>query len=227
MARPIKDGVDYFPMDVDFFGDDKVRLLRQKHKAKGMYMLLFLLCDLYKKNGYFMEWDEQKRDLMADDMRCADEVSLARLVEDGLSCGFFDKRTFEAHGVLTSAGIQRRYIRMFNSREMIYMREEYFLLNPSDPKDVPPGILNKLVLKNVFGTEKRFKSTENSEESTENPQKEKKEKDTIVSQKKGKDYGAFAPELLPDPFREEDGGGDILERMNRRLEEFRKKNGYE
>ena len=28
MARPLKDGVDYFPKDTDFYADDKVRLLR-------------------------------------------------------------------------------------------------------------------------------------------------------------------------------------------------------
>ena len=187
MARPIKDGVEYFPFDVGFFDDDKVKYLRQKHKAKGMYMLVFLLCDLYRKNGYFMEWDEGKQSLLADDMRCADEVSLARLVEGCLSCGFFDKRVFEAYGVLTSAGIQRRYIRMFNSREMIYMNEEYFLLDMSNPKDISPGILNKLTLKKVFCTENPDKNTENPDKNTENPQKEKKEKDTIVSQRKAEE----------------------------------------
>ena len=196
MARPIKDGVEYFPLDVNFFDDDKVKILRQKHKAKGMYMLLFLLCDLYRKNGYFMEWDEVKQSLLVDEMRCADEISLARLVEGCLSCGFFDKRVFEAYGVLTSAGIQRRYIRMFKSREMIYMTEEYFLLDLSDPKDVPPGILNKLALKKVFSTENPDKSTENPDKSTENPQKEKKEKDTYVSQRKAEE-AASGGLLLP------------------------------
>ena len=35
MARPLKDGVDYFPKDTDFYADDKVRLLRAEFGSKG------------------------------------------------------------------------------------------------------------------------------------------------------------------------------------------------
>ena len=50
MARPLKDGVDYFPKDTDFYADDKVRLLRAEFGSKGMYLLDYILCDLYGKN---------------------------------------------------------------------------------------------------------------------------------------------------------------------------------
>ena len=53
MARPLKDGVDYFPKDTGFYEDDKIRLLRVEFGAKGMYLLDYLLCDLYGKNGYY------------------------------------------------------------------------------------------------------------------------------------------------------------------------------
>lgn len=42
MARPIKDGVDYFPKDTDFYQDDKVRLLRARFGPKGMYLLDYI-----------------------------------------------------------------------------------------------------------------------------------------------------------------------------------------
>ena len=51
MARPLKDGVDYFPKETDFYADDKVRLLRAEFGSKGMYLLDYILCDLYGKNG--------------------------------------------------------------------------------------------------------------------------------------------------------------------------------
>ncbi|MBQ9229221.1 MAG: DUF4373 domain-containing protein, partial [Eubacterium sp.] len=41
-------------MDTDFYNDDKVRLLRAEFGAKGMYLLHFLLCECYGKNGYFI-----------------------------------------------------------------------------------------------------------------------------------------------------------------------------
>lgn len=150
MARPFKDGIEYFPLDVDFFDDDKVRLLRQKHKAKGMYMLVFLLCRMYKNDGYYMKWNGSQAELMADDMRCADTVSLTRLVEDALECGFFDKRIARTHEVLTSAGIQRRFVQAAVNRGTIHMITEFFLLDPHDVRDVPAKALSKLVLKSVI-----------------------------------------------------------------------------
>ena len=79
------------------------------------------------------------------------------------SCSFFDERVYNVFGVLTSSGIQRRYIRMFNSRPDIPMIKEYWLLDVNDKKDVPKGALDKLTFKSI-------KSTENPDKSTENPQ---------------------------------------------------------
>ena len=177
MARPIKDGVDYFPVDVDFFEDDKVRYLRQRHKAKGMYILMYMLCEVYK-NGYYLKWTGEKAELMADGMRCADTVSLARLVEDALECGFFDKRIARMHEVLTSAGIQRRFVKAAINRDTIYMASELFLLNPDDPRDVPVKALPKLAFFSIKSKETPVLSKETPVLSKETPQKEK-EKETI------------------------------------------------
>lgn len=70
---------------------------------------------------------------------------------------------------------------MFNSRDEIPIIKEYWLLDVNDKKDVPPGILNKLTFKKVFGTGNALKTTENPFKSTGNAQS--KVKDTIVSQR--------------------------------------------
>lgn len=182
MARPIKEGVDYFPFDTNFFNDDKVRLLRSEFGAKGMYILVYLLCDMYGKNGYFIKWDKNKCFLVSDGAGCGCSPEyISELISGALRCSFFDERVFKVFGILTSAGIQRRYLRMFNSRDYISVYEEYWLLNINDRKDVPAGVLNKLVFKKVFGTENPDKNTENPDKSTGNPQS--KVKDTIVSQR--------------------------------------------
>ena len=192
MARPIKDGVDYFPKDTDFYSDDKVRLLRAEFGAKGMYILDYLLCDLYNKNGYFLKWDKNKCFLVSDGAGCGCSPEyIMEFINGCLRCSFFDEGVFKMFGVLTSKGIQRRYIRMFKSRDEIRMIKEYFLLDTSDKNEVPTGILNKLTLKNVSCTENPVKSTENPVKSTDNSQKEKereskkKKKDTKVSKDTG------------------------------------------
>ena len=171
MARPIKDGVDYFPKNTDFYQDDKVRLLRARFGAKGMYLLDYLLCDLYGKNGYFIEWNENKCFLVSDGAGCGcDSGFVKEFVIGCLQCSFFDKRVFNVFGVLTSSGIQRRYIRMFNSRDEIQIYEEYFLLDINNKKDVPKSVLDKLTFNSLKSTENPDKSTENPDKSTENPQ---------------------------------------------------------
>ena len=149
MARPLKDGVDYFPKDTDFYADDKVRLLRAEFGSKGMYLLDYILCDLYGKNGYFIKWDKNKCYLVSDGAGCGCSPEfVAEFISGCIRCSFFDKRVFEMFGALTSVGIQRRFIRMLNSRENFTFIEEYFLLDTSDKKDEAPA-LQKVTLNEV------------------------------------------------------------------------------
>ena len=59
MARPIKDGVMYFPFDTDFFQDDKIRMVKAEFGIKSVTVILYILCEIYRKNGYFIKWDKQ------------------------------------------------------------------------------------------------------------------------------------------------------------------------
>ena len=198
MARPIKDGVDYFPKNTDFYQDDKVRLLRARFGAKGMYLLDYLLCDLYGKNGYYIEWNENKCFLVSDGAGCGCDSGLVKEFITGcLQCSFFDERVFNVFGILTSSGIQRRYIRMFNSRDEIQIIKEYWLLNVEDKKDVPLSVLNKITFKSLKSTENPDKSTENPDKSTENSQS--KVKENKVNKSKVNNISSEQVELATEP----------------------------
>ncbi len=189
MARPMKDGVDYFPKNTDFYQDDKVRLIRAKFGAKGMYLLDYLLCDIYGKNGYYTEWNTDRCFLVSDGAGCGcDSGFVKEFIIGCLQCAFFDESVFNAFGVLTSPGIQRRYIRMFNSRDEIQIIKEYWLLDTSLKKDVPSSVLNKITFKSV-------KSTENPDKSTENPQS----KVNKSKENKSKNNSSEQDELAAEP----------------------------
>lgn len=53
MGRPIKIGLSYFPLDVNFFNNAKIKTLRRKHGAIGVLTYLNILCKVYEKDGYF------------------------------------------------------------------------------------------------------------------------------------------------------------------------------
>lgn len=198
VARPIKDGAIYFSKDVDFYADDKIKLLRSEFGAKGMYLLDYLLCDLYGKNGYFIKWDEDKCLLVSDGAGCGCTPNFtAEFVQGCIRRSFFDKRVFDAFGVLTSAGIQRRYLRMISSRDEIRMNKDFFLLDTRDKNDVPEKVLEKLTL----FTENFI---ENPDNFIENPDKNKiypqrKVKESKEKESKGESVSArFAKPTLQE-----------------------------
>lgn len=121
MARPLKNGLDYFPMDVDFFDDDKIAFVSAKFKSEGELIAIKLLCRIYR-NGYYCKWGEDEAILFA--MKTLGNIDkldiLKSVVEELLERDFFNKELFEKYGVLTSRGIQKRYEKIFtrNSRKV-------------------------------------------------------------------------------------------------------------
>ncbi|MFC1730362.1 Lin1244/Lin1753 domain-containing protein [candidate division KSB1 bacterium] len=50
MAAPLKEGLDYFPLDVNFDSDDKVAFIIAKHGAIAVSVIVLLLSRVYR-NG--------------------------------------------------------------------------------------------------------------------------------------------------------------------------------
>ena len=220
MARPIKDGVDYFPKDTDFYNDDKVRLIRSEFGAKGMYLLDYILCEIYKKSGYFILWDDSRCFLVSDGAGCGCSPTFVdEFIKGCVRCQFFDKKVFEAYGVITSAAIQRRYIRMVLNRDYISFFEEYFLLDVKSKKDIPEGVLSKC-------TFKKANLKENPHFLKENSTKESKVKNSILNKREyareKKAYGQFQNVFLEEEeyaslveqFAQAD---EIIEQFSRKL----------
>ena len=108
MARPRKQGLDYFPFDVDFFSDIKVRkLMRNNGGGKAVIVYTLLLCSIYR-NGYYMLWDEELP-FMLSETSGFEEGYVREVIAYCVSVGLFDRDLFKTHRVLTSHGIQLRY----------------------------------------------------------------------------------------------------------------------
>lgn len=66
MARPKKSGIEYFPFDVGFFRDKKVKLIKGEFGAKGLLVLLHIMCSIYEDEGYYKSWDVQPHPTSSD-----------------------------------------------------------------------------------------------------------------------------------------------------------------
>ena len=107
MARPKKNGLSYFPLDVDFFEDSKIKILRARYGRDGIVFYIYLLCEIYKQ-GYYIQVDDDFEYIISDDLKM-DQNKAKQVLNFLLSRSLFDNTLFQSDKVLTSAGIQRRF----------------------------------------------------------------------------------------------------------------------
>ena len=60
MARPIKEGIDYFTFDVDMDTDDKIYMIEAEHGLEGFAILVKLLMEIHR-NGYYYPWNSSSQ----------------------------------------------------------------------------------------------------------------------------------------------------------------------
>lgn len=129
MAVKHKIGLDYFSFDVDFFSDEKIEFVAARFGAKGELITIKLLCKVYR-NGYYCEWTEDDATMFAK--RVGDGVTPA-LVNDVVAelakRGFFNKDILSKFNILTSAGIQKRYLEATERRKTVELSKHLLLVN--------------------------------------------------------------------------------------------------
>ena len=132
MARPIKQGLDYFPLDTDVLRNRKVRQIKRAFGADGFMLFIALLCDIYEK-GYYVEFSDGFVFDLADELD-RDESRVIEMVEFMLKIGVFDARLFAERRLLTSASIQTQYAtikRKLSIEQLI--DEDIRLISPAKP----------------------------------------------------------------------------------------------
>lgn len=126
MARPQKSGLDYFPLNVDIDIDDKISLIESEHGAIGFAIIIKMLCKIYA-NSYFYEWGEKEQLLFSRRIN-VDINKVNDCINSALKWDMFDKTIYEKYGVLTSAGIQKRYLEAIGRRKTIEIIKNYWLI---------------------------------------------------------------------------------------------------
>jgi hypothetical protein len=132
----IKTGIDYFPFDIDFFQDEKIQFVSARFGTRGEAITIRLLCKLYR-NGYYYTWDEDTALLFAKSVGdgCSDSC-VNDVVYELVKRGFFDKGIFDTFSILTSRGIQKRYLEAGKRRKNLDVEESLLLVDVSDYQNV-------------------------------------------------------------------------------------------
>lgn len=175
MGRPPKQGLDYFPKDVDYYDDFKIMDLLHEYGPLGQTIYDIVVSMVYRE-GYYLEvsldmivikiiriignrWIKNKDLVIQVIHYCAD-------------IGLFDNDLL-SQNVITSVGIQRRY-QLVTVRNKVN-KEKYWLIdNEGQP------LLNAPITQ-VSVTETKINVTETEVKASDIPQKESKENNIYMS----------------------------------------------
>jgi DnaD/phage-associated family protein len=127
MARPVKEGLEYFPLDCDIDQDDKIALIEAQHGMVGFGIVIKLLMKIYK-NSYFYEWTEKEQLLFSKRVNVdINEVNV--IINDLVKWKFFNEDMLNNENILTSSGIQKRYLAAVGRRQKVQILRKYLLLD--------------------------------------------------------------------------------------------------
>lgn len=162
MARPQKEGLDYFPVDVDIDQDDKLVVPIAKHGMLGFGVIVKLMMEVYK-NGYFYPWTEKEQYVFPFKIS-VDVEKVSEIVIDCINSGFFCINQYNRNHILTSYGFQKRFLLASTRRKESVINIQY------------------LVGKELMQTETELMQTETQKMDAESTQR--KVKEIILNKKK-------------------------------------------
>lgn len=178
-GRPSKQGIDYFPMDVGFFTDVKIRKISRACGPQSTSVLICLLCNIYKDEGYYILWDEDLPFVIADTVGVS-EGAVKEVLQKAIQVGFFDTELYEKYKILTSSGIQKRFLLATYQRKETSIIPEYLI-------DFTINSINHAINSNnpVDNEQSKSKVKVNRKESIEKKTKKEKETSPNGEAKKG------------------------------------------
>ena len=181
MARPVKQGMDYFPHDTDAASDEKIEALRALHGNDGYAFYFVLLERIYRtENGELSVENEAVFAALLKKIGVT-RAKYQKIIKSAFELFLLDREKYENEKIITSDGIKKRFDSVNADRKK--KRAKYNSDKP--PKelegisDIPPPISDG----------------ETTGETTQSKEKERKEKESINSSS-----GSDVPLLKSSPF---------------------------
>lgn len=180
MARPKKEGLDYFHFDVDFFSDKKIRRLKARFGSDGVLVYLYVLCLIYRDHGYYAEYDEDFILDISDELNISENLTrqiLKYLFSRSLLCEIHSTLTVPVN-VVSARSIQRRFQEAKRGgKKDVFVKAPFWLLEKSETIG-----LVKVHPKNDYSEKNAGFSENNADKSEKNTTKESKGKESKVKE---------------------------------------------
>lgn len=174
MARPQKEGIDYFSLDTEM--DDKVKLIDAKYGVAGFGVLVKVWQIIYD-SSYYIKWTE-KETLLYKNRINADINFINNVINECLKWEIFNNQLYETYSILTSTGIQKRYFEAVKRRTEITLTTEFVLAPfPDNFKPAIKVLSIEHVCKNLKNADINLKNADRSTQSKVNKSKVNKNKE--------------------------------------------------
>jgi hypothetical protein len=194
MARPKKEGMDYFPHDTDAVNDEKIESLRLLYGNDGYAFYFILLERIYRTKEFELDVSDAETIQILSRKVGVNEEVFNQILQTALKRGCFDRETYEERKVLTSEGIRKRASVVVEKR--VKMRDKY--------------IQDKEIVSDAETTQ------ETGVESTQSKVKKSKEKKIIDIKIKLADFVSMTQEEYQKLIEQfgETGAADRIEKLN-------------
>jgi hypothetical protein len=168
VPRPLKAGLDYFSIDVHF--EEEMELIEAEYGLEGLAIIIKLWQKIYSK-GYYIEWSGDSELLFSKKIN-TERNRVNDVINTCFSRNIFNKSMYLKYNILTSTGIQKRYLTACSSskRKNIVFEERYLLLNNEYKRlitELIPLIPEETQLNQVESTQRKGKESKVKESKKE------------------------------------------------------------
>lgn len=140
----LKTGLAYYNVETDRYQDIKIKRLKKDFGCNGIAVYDYLLCEIYRDKGCFIEWDESTVFDVAEYFGLKENL-VKEIVNYCAYVGLFNKELLSSESVLTSRSIQQRYIdtctrakrKNFKIPEKYEITTEESIKLPEESKETP------------------------------------------------------------------------------------------
>ena len=150
------DGINYFPMGVNFMEENAMEVIEAKYGIKGSAIVLKLLCKIYKE-GYFIRWDEEQCLIFANKAgREVQAEEVQGIIEILFTKGILDRNSYLENGILTSENIQKVWLEATKRRKRELSELPYLIVKTEKENGKPdtPSITQEIQQPELFKGEK-------------------------------------------------------------------------
>ena len=137
------DGINYFPVGVNFMEENAMEVIEAKYGIKGSAIVLKLMCKIYKE-GYYIRWDEEQCLIFANKTgREVQTEEVQGIIEILFTKGILDRNSYQENGILTSESIQKVWMEATKRRKRELSELPYLMVKPEKENgkaDTPPAL---------------------------------------------------------------------------------------